>query len=226
MTGQYATTGGNATVQPFQTIERKDIGVLLRVRPQITEGGAIRLLIYQEVSRIDSTVSTTTNGLVLSKRAIESSVIVDDTQVAVLGGLIQDSFADGSDRVPVLGNLPFVGALFRYDTRSRQKVNLLIFLKPTVVKTDAQGKAITNERYDYIMKQQLDSRPEYRYFWNDQTTPVLPPIGQVPGTIEGAVPSNITQPGAPAPPIEPVWPLGPPIGTPPAPAAPPQPPPK
>jgi len=216
VTGQYATTGGNATVQPFQTIERKDIGVLLRVKPQITEGGAIRLLIYQEVSRIDNTVTTTTNGLVLSKRALESSVVVDDSQVAVLGGLIQDSYADGSDRVPVLGNLPFVGALFRYDTRSRSKVNLLVFLKPTVVRTDAQGKAITNERYDYIMKQQLDSRPEYRYFWNDQTAPVLPPLGQTPTTIDGTMPSNVTQPGAPAPPIAPVWPLGPPIGTPPA----------
>jgi len=224
VTGQYATTGGNSTVQPFQTIERKDIGVLLRVKPQITEGGSIRLVIYQEVSRIDSTVSTTTNGLVLSKRAIESSVVVDDKEVAVLGGLIQDSFADGSDRVPVLGNLPVLGALFRYDTRSRQKVNLLIFLKPTVIKTDAQGKSITNERYDYIIKQQLDSRPEYRYFWNDQTAPVLPPLGQTPGTIEGAVPSNVTQPGAPPPPIPPTWPLGPPIGTPPAPEAPAEPP--
>jgi len=203
-------------VQPFQTIERKDIGVLLRVKPQITEGGAIRLLIYQEVSRIDNTVTTTTSGLVLSKRALESSVVVDDSQVAVLGGLIQDSYADGSDRVPVLGNLPFVGALFRYDTRSRSKVNLLVFLKPTVVRTDAQGKAITNERYDYIMKQQLDSRPEYRYFWNDQTAPVLPPLGQTPTTIDGTMPSNVTQPGAPAPPIDPIWPLGPPIGTPPA----------
>jgi general secretion pathway protein D len=85
-------------------------------------------------------VTTTTNGLVLSKRALESSVVVDDSQVAVLGGLIQDSYRDGSDRVPVLGNLPFVGALFRYDTRSRSKVNLLVFLKPTVVRTDAQGR--------------------------------------------------------------------------------------
>src|SRR4029453_4454452 len=186
--------------------------------------GAIRLIIYQEVSRIDNTVSTTTNGLVLSKRALESSVIVDDTQVAVLGGLIQDSFADGSDRVPVLGNLPVGGALFRYDTRSRQKVNLLVFLKPTVVRTDAQGKAITNERYDYIMKQQLDSRPEYRYFWNDQTAPVLPPFGQTPTTIEGTMPSNVTQPGAPQPPIPPTWPLGPPIGTQPAPLQVPSPP--
>src|SRR4029453_11931674 len=98
--------------------------------------GAIRLIIYQEVSRIDNTVSTTTNGLVLSKRALESSVIVDDQQVAVLGGLIQDSFTDGSDRVPVVGDIPVIGAFFRYDARKRQKVNLLVFLKPTVVRSD------------------------------------------------------------------------------------------
>ena len=95
------------------------------------------MAIYQEVSRIES--FNTTTGLVLSKRALESSVIVDDKQVAVLGGLIQDTFSDGSDRVPVLGDIPYLGALFRYDARKRQKVNLLIFLKPTVVRTDWQG---------------------------------------------------------------------------------------
>ena len=109
-------------------------------------------MLYQEVSRIES--FNTTTGLVLSKRALESSVIVDDQQVAVLGGLIQDSFSDGSDRVPVVGDLPIIGALFRYDARKRQKVNLMIFLKPTVVRTDSQGRALTSDRYDYIMGEQ------------------------------------------------------------------------
>ena len=127
-------------MQPFQTIERRDIGVLLRVKPQITEGGTIRLGIYQEVSRIEVR-SRRRPGLVLSKRALESSVVVDDKQMSVLGGLIQDSFADGSDRVPVLGDIPILGALFRYDARKRQKMNLLIFLKPTVVRTDCAGQA-------------------------------------------------------------------------------------
>ena len=198
VTGQYATTGSTSTVQPFQTIERRDIGVMLRVRPQITEGGTIRLLIYQEVSRIDSTVtsaSTGATGLVLSKRALESSVIVDDQQVAVLGGLIQDSFADGSDRVPVLGSLPVIGALFRYDTRARSKVNLLIFLKPTVVRTDSQGRALTSERYDYIMGEQEKSRPDPRVFWQDLTVPTLPPPGMMPGTPAGEIPSNTVPPG-------------------------------
>ena len=210
VTGQYATTGSSSTVQPFQTIERRDIGVMLRVKPQITEGGTVRLVIYQEVSRIES--FSTTTGLVLSKRALESSVIVDDQSVAVLGGLIQDSFTDGSDRVPLVGDLPLIGAFFRYDARKRQKVNLLVFLKPTVVRSDAQGRAITSERYDYIMGEQLKNRPEYRYFWNDQTAPVLPPQGVSPGTAAGEVQSNTTQPGAPPPAIPP---LVPPIGTPP-----------
>lgn len=192
VTGQYATTGGTNTVQPFQTIERRDIGVLLRVKPQITEGGTIRLGVYQEVSRIES--FTTATGLVLSKRALESSVVVDDKQVAVLGGLIQDSFSDGSDRVPVLGDIPVLGALFRYDQRKRQKVNLLIFLKPTVVRTDWQGKAITSERYEYIMNEQQKSRPEFRYFWQDQSVPTLPPEGAMPGTRAGEVPSTLSPP--------------------------------
>ncbi|MCC7325252.1 MAG: type II secretion system secretin GspD [Burkholderiales bacterium] len=189
VTGQYATTGSSSTVQPFQTIERRDIGVMLRVKPQITEGGTVRLSIYQEVSRIES--FSTTTGLVLSKRALESSVIVDDQQVAVLGGLIQDSFTDGSDRVPVIGDLPLLGAFFRYDARKRQKVNLLIFLKPTVVRGDAQGRALTSERYDYIMGEQDKSRPEKRFFWDDQTVPTLPQVGVMPGTPAGMLPSMI-----------------------------------
>ncbi len=205
VTGQYATTGSTSTVQPFQTIERRDIGVMLRVKPQITEGGTIRMAIYQEVSRIES--FSTTTGLVLSKRALESSVIVDDKQVAVLGGLIQDSFSDGSDRVPVVGDLPFLGAFFRYDARKRQKVNLLVFLKPTVVRGTAQGAEITSERYDYIMGQQEKSQPAERFFWRDQTVPTLPDIGLMPGTAEGSLPSNT--PRTPQPPAWQIAPLVP-----------------
>jgi len=188
VTGQY-TTPSSSTVQPFQTFDRKDIGIMLRVKPQITEGGTVRLVIYQEVSRIES--FSTTTGLVLSKRALESSVIVDDQSVAVLGGLIQDTFSDGSDRVPILGDLPVLGALFRYDARKRQKVNLMVFLKPTVVRTDAQGKMLTSDRYDYIMNEQQRSRPEPRYFWMDQTVPTLPAEGLMPGTRAGEIPSTV-----------------------------------
>ncbi len=180
VTGQYSVTGSTSTVQPFQTFERHDVGVMLRVKPQITEGGTIRLNLYQEVSRVESI--TTTTGIVLSKRALESTVIVDDSQIVVLGGLIQDSQENGTDKLPVAGDIPFFGQLFRYDNRRRIKTNLLVFIKPTVVRSDSQGRALTSERYDYIMNQQENNLGKSPWFWSDPSTPVLPPQGVMPGT--------------------------------------------
>ncbi len=180
VTGQYATTGSTSTVTPFQTFERHDVGVLLRVKPQITEGGTVRLNIYQEVSRVESV--TTTTGIVLSKRALESTVTVNDQQIVVLGGLIQDSQTNGTDKLPVAGDIPIFGQLFRYDQRQRTKTNLLVFIKPSVVRTDAQGRALTSERYDYIMNQQETNLGKPLWFWDDPTIPVLPREGVMPGT--------------------------------------------
>jgi len=180
VTGSYATTGGANTVTPFQTFERKDVGIVLRVKPQITEGGSVRLAIYEEVSRIDS-ISTTT-GTILSKRALESTVVVDDTQIIVLGGLIQDQLTDGSDKVPLFGDIPIAGALFRYDARRRVKTNLMIFIKPTVLRTGADGREITSERYQYLRGEQEQQTPPNRLFWGDPTQPALPPQGVSPGT--------------------------------------------
>jgi general secretion pathway protein D len=179
ITGQYATTGTTATVQPFQTIERRDVGLVLRVRPQITEGGSVRLGLYQEVSRVQDTSSA---GPILSKRALESSVVVDDQQIVVLGGLIQDSFNDGTQKLPYAGDLPGIGSLFRYDNRSRQKTNLMIFLKPTIVRGTHDGREITSERYEYLRGEQMKNAPDPRWFWKDSTTPQLPAEGLMPGT--------------------------------------------
>jgi len=180
VTGSYATTGSTTTVTPFQTFERRDVGLVLRVKPQITEGGTIRLSLYQEVSRIDS-VSTTT-GTILTKRALESTVVVDDTQIIVLGGLIQDQLNDGSDKVPLLGDIPIAGVLFRYDARRRQKTNLMIFIKTTVLRTGSDGRDLTSERYQYLMGEQDRMTLPQRFFWNDPTQPTLPPEGVLPGT--------------------------------------------
>src|SRR6185437_1356076 len=133
ITGQYATTGTTATVQPFQTIERRDVGLVLRVKPQITEGGTVRLGIYQEVSRVEENSAA---GPILSKRALESSVVVDD--------LIQDSLTDGTQKLPYAGDVPLFGSLFRYDNRQRTKTNLMIFLKPTIVRGTNAGREITS----------------------------------------------------------------------------------
>jgi len=186
ITGSYATTGGTTTVTPFQTFERKDVGIVLRVKPQITEGGTIRLGIYQEVSRVEDV--TTQGGVILSKRALESTVIVDDTQIIVLGGLIEDRLTDGSDKVPLFGDIPIAGALFRYDARRRQKTNLMIFIKPTVLRTGADGRELTSDRYEYLMGEQIRQTPPNRIFWGDPGQPMLPPQGVSPGTL-GADPT-------------------------------------
>jgi general secretion pathway protein D len=168
-------------VQPFQTIERRDVGLLLRVKPQITEGGTVRMVLYQEVSRVDAGTSTNATGPTLTKRSLESSVVVDDQQIVVLGGLIQDQFTDTTDKIPYAGDLPAFGQLFRYDTRTRTKTNLLVFLKPTVIRTAADGRAITSERYDYLRGEQADIQPDQRWFWPDTTAPELPSLPSMPG---------------------------------------------
>ena len=199
VTGQYATTGGTQTVAPFNTIERRDVGLVLRVRPQITEGGTVRMLIYQEVSRIQE---QSANGIILSKRALESSVVVDDNQIVVLGGLIEDRMSDGSDKVPVLGDVPGVGTLFRYDSRRREKTNLMVFLKPSVLRTSQAGRDITSERYDYLKSEQQRTAPGPLPFWPDPTKPELPAQGTMPGT------PNAT-PASPPPPPHPLTPFMP-----------------
>jgi general secretion pathway protein D len=180
ITGQYTTSANTATgVSPFQTIERKDVGLTLRVKPQITEGGSVRLVIYQEVSRVDD--KTNPAGIITNKRALESTVIVDDSQIIVLGGLIQDSLTDNANKVPVVGDVPVFGSLFRYDTRQHTKTNLMVFLKPTIVRGAAAGAAFTQDRYDYLMGEQRQANPDERPFWKDPSPPSLPPTGTMPG---------------------------------------------
>ena len=144
ITGQYAQTGSTATVTPFQTITRQDVGLILTVKPQITEGGSVRLAIYEEVSSIAS--QSNPAGIITNKRSLASSVIVDDGQIIVLGGLIQDTLTDNANQVPFLGDIPFLGTLFRYDNREHIKTNLMVFLKPTVVRSDTGANALTADR--------------------------------------------------------------------------------
>jgi general secretion pathway protein D len=192
ITGQYAQTGSTSTVTPFQTIERKDVGLTLRVRPQITEGGTVRLQIYEEVSRVQDTSNAA--GIITNKRSLESTVLIEDGQIIVLGGLIQDSQSDGSQKLPFLGDIPLAGALFRYDTRSRSKTNLMVFLRPTIVRGAALSGAITSDRYDYIIGEQKSVKPDptvwppvlpnldYPQLGSPltPTTPLTPPPSQVP----------------------------------------------
>ncbi|HXC41222.1 MAG TPA: type II secretion system secretin GspD [Burkholderiales bacterium] len=179
ITGQYALSGAATTPTPFQTVERRDVGLTLRIKPQISQGGTVRLQLYQEVSSVQDT--TNVAGVITNKRSIESTVLVDDGQIIVIGGLIQDTVKDGTDKVPVMGDLPLIGGLFRYSTRSRSKTNLMVFLRPTVLRDAARADPLTGDRYDYILGEQKKTQPGESSVLINVPTPTLPaPSGGAP----------------------------------------------
>ena len=159
VTGSYANTTGNNTVNPFSTVERKDVGLMLRVRPQINENGTVKLAIYQEVSKIDGNTRKDVNGPTTSKRSIESNVLVEDGSIIVLGGLLEDSYQQAEDKVPLMGDIPVLGNLFRSENRSRKKTNLMVFLRPVVVRDAAASDALMLDRYDAIRALQQVAQP-------------------------------------------------------------------
>ncbi len=199
VTGSFTNTGGGgASVNPFQTIERRDVGLTLRVKPQISEGGVVRMAIFQE----DSAVRTTgPAGPTTSKRAVETNVLVDDRDILILGGLIRDTADSGVDKVPLLGDIPVIGSLFRYDKRERRKTNLLIFIRPTVIRDANSARSVVADRYEEIRALQRESNPN--------TNILLPGVGQaaipelpavrIPPTVIPA-PAGGTAPPAPATP--------------------------
>ena len=196
ITGSYAqaTSGGagGTGVNPFQTIDRRDVGLTLRVRPQIAEGRTVKLRIYQEVSSIQDTSNSA--GIITNKRSIESAVLVEDGEIIVLGGLVQDDVRNSVDKVPVLGDIPFLGALFRYETRRRTKTNLMVFIRPVVLAKEGAAANITRDRYDYIRNEQgLVIMPPHSLLSN-MPAPRLPPLPPAPqgATADGAAPAPLT----------------------------------
>ena len=175
ITGQFTTaaSGGTASINPFQTIERRDIGLSLRVRPTISQGGTVKMAIYQETSNIQQ---STASGLITSKRSIDTNVLVDDGQIIVLGGLIEDTVTDSIEKVPGLGNLPLLGYLFRYQSKRRTKTNLMVFLRPNIIRNDQQSIALTSDRYDYIRHAQSNVQPVPNILLPATEIPQLPPI--------------------------------------------------
>ena len=179
ITGSYANTGGGSTVNPFQTVERKDVGLMLKVRPQISENGTVKMAIYQEVSKIDDATRGNINGPTTSKRSIESNVIVDDGSIIVIGGLLEDSYSQSEDKVPVMGDLPVVGNLFRNENRKRSKTNLMIFLRPIVVRDNATSESLMLDRYEAIRALQQSVQPTpHLMMKNVDSAPTLPHISQ------------------------------------------------
>jgi len=191
LTGQYAGTGtAGATVNPFQTIERRDVGTSLRVRPQVSESGTVRMQIFQEVSNV---AAQTAQGLITNRRAIESNVLVDDGQIVVLGGLIEERVEGGEQKVPMLGDVPVFGQLFRYDNRKRTKTNLLVFLRPIVLRDANASHGVSADRYEYIRQLQGDSRLPPHWLLPEfppSDLPAMPPASAGPGA--GAEPASVS----------------------------------
>ena len=177
VTGQFTNTGtGNGAVNPFQTIERKDVGLTLKVKPQISANGTVKLTIYQEVSSVDSSSASSANGPTTNKRTIESNVLVDDGSVVVLGGLLQDNFIGNTDKIPGLGDLPFFGSLFKTNSRSRKKSNLMVFLRPVVVRDAASSDRLSMERYEQMLGGMKEAQPEPSQATPINEGPVLPAL--------------------------------------------------
>lgn len=175
ITGQFITQGSAANINPFQTIERRDVGLTLRVRPQISEAGTIRLVIYQEVSSVQDTTSPA--GIITNMRAIETNVLVDDGAIVVLGGLIQDSVTSVKEKIPLLGDLPLVGWLFRFETRRQEKTNLMVFLRPFIVRDEAGMRGLTVDRYERMRSLGEATKPDSSLVLPDLQPSLLPPAG-------------------------------------------------
>lgn len=193
VTGSFAqATGTGATVNPFQTVERRDVGLTLRIKPQVAEGDSVKLKIFQEVSDIQNAAFAA--GVITNKRSIESTVLAQDGQIIVLGGLIEDDVQSVQDKIPLLGDIPGLGLLFRYETRTRMKTNLMIFLRPVVLRTVGAAEPITGSRYDYIRNEQGKSRLPPHVVLPNIPGPVLPPL---PGSDAPVLPESQTLPPAP-----------------------------
>jgi general secretion pathway protein D len=197
ITGQYATTTTDTTVSPFQTIERQDVGLTLKVRPQVSEGGSVKLQIYQEISSLRESTGAAAD-VITDKRSIDSTVLVDDGRIIVLGGLIQDSMADGLDKVPLLGDIPVLGHFFKYEKRTRVKTNLMVFLRPHVLRTASSADVLTGERYDFIREKQAEYRMQPHFALPDMQMEPLPELKNPPLRAP-ASPAPVTGNPPPAP---------------------------
>ena len=191
ITGQFTNTnsGSNGAVNPFQTIERKDVGLTLKVTPQVSENNTVRLKIFQEVSNVVSTTINASAGPTTNKRAIDSSVVVEDGSIIVLGGLLQDQTSISQDKVPVLGDTPIVGNLFRTETKSRNKSNLMVFLRPVIIRNSQESHTFSIDRYDR-MRSSLQHPVEQFGTGSTQNPPVIDlPVAPSP--------ASATRPSAP-----------------------------
>jgi general secretion pathway protein D len=178
VTGQYTTNtgsgGGSSVSNPFQTIERKDVGITLKVKPQISENGTVRMTVFQEVSSVDSSTLKNSSGPTTNKRTIETNVLVQDGGVVVLGGLLQDQYSGSQEKVPWFADIPLIGWLFRSDSRSRTKTNLMVFIRPLVLRDANATQDLSISRYELMRAAQQTAQPSQNAALVVNQAPKLP----------------------------------------------------
>ena len=204
VTGSFTNTGGaGSSVNPFQTIERQNVGITLTVTPHINEGDAVVLDISQEVSSL-SGLSVAASDLITNERMIQTKVLAIDGEIVVLGGLIKDDVQDAQQKVPFLGDIPYLGRLFRSDREKVTKQNLMIFLRPTIIRDNKQLAGATAQKYSYIRDQQALRKAQGLLYLDDQDIPELPEWESQIQQLKtlSAQQSGADGPGAPTPPAE------------------------
>ncbi|RUO62663.1 type II secretion system protein GspD [Pseudidiomarina insulisalsae] len=164
------STAGDNNTNPFQTVEREDIGIKLNVTPQINEGDAVQLVIEQEVSSLSGATAV---DITINKRTLKTTVMADDGDTIVLGGLIDEDVQESESKIPLLGDIPLVGALFRSTSTTRQKRNLMVFLRPTIVRDSATATGVSSRKYNYMRAQQLKRQDQGVTLMPNTETPVL-----------------------------------------------------
>jgi len=196
VTGQFTNTGGNngGSVNPFQTIQRQEVGTILKITPQINEGDSVMLKIEQESSSIAASSSGAVD-LVTNKRTISTRVLIEDGGTIVLGGLIQDTQSSGEQRVPFLGRIPLIGELFKTRSAKKNKTNLMVFIQPRILRDGMDTALETNQKYNYMRDEQRRSAPR------GEILPLLP--GERRSMLPPLPPLPVATPPAAAPPAEP-----------------------
>jgi general secretion pathway protein D len=188
-TGSYSNLTSGTTSAAFNTFDRVDVGLTLHVKPQITDGGILKLQLYTEDSAIvNGTTNAATNpaGPEFTKRSIQSTVLADNGEIIVLGGLMQDNYQVSNSKVPLLGDIPWIGQLFRSEQKSRNKTNLMVFLRPVIINDRDTAQAVTSNRYDYIQGVQGAYKSDNNLI-KDKDDPVVPPMPI--GPAEGGAPA-------------------------------------
>lgn len=174
-TGSYSNLTSGTTSNAFNTYDRRDVGLTLHVKPQITDGGILKLQLYTEDSAVVSGTTNAQTGPTFTKRSIQSTILADNGEIIVLGGLMQDNYQVSNSKVPLLGDIPWIGQLFRSESKQRQKTNLMVFLRPVIISDRNVAQEVTANRYDYIQGVTGAYKSDNNVM-RDKDDPVVPPM--------------------------------------------------